>query len=113
MRAITSILALGFTLCSSFSQTKSPPPGFEPLFNGRDLTGWYGWGTKDPALLRAMSPDERSLYKKRSVEGGLPGAESTEHINAHWRVENGELVNDGKGLYLTTEKDYGDFELWV
>lgn len=22
-------------------------------------------------------------------------------------------MNDGKGLYLTTEKDYGDFELWV
>jgi hypothetical protein len=28
-------------------------------------------------------------------------------------VQNGELVNDGKGLYLTTDKDYGDFELWV
>lgn len=116
MRAITAtsiFLTLASTLCSSFSQTKSPPPGFEPLFNGRDLTGWYGWGTKDPALLRAIPPDERTLYRKRSVEGGLPGAESNEHINAHWRVENGELVNDGKGLYLTTEKDYGDFELWV
>ncbi|HAB15934.1 MAG TPA: DUF1080 domain-containing protein, partial [Verrucomicrobiales bacterium] len=29
----------------------------------------------------------------------------------HWRVENGELVNDGEGLYLTTDQDYGDFEL--
>ena len=28
-------------------------------------------------------------------------------------VEDGELVNDGKGLYLTTDKDYGDFELLV
>ena len=36
-----------------------------------------------------------------------------EHINAHWKVENGELVNDGKGLYLTTGKDYGDIELLV
>ena len=23
------------------------------------------------------------------------------------------MVNDGTGLYLTTDKDYGDFELWV
>ena len=32
-------------------------------------------------------------------------------IRQHWSVENGELVNDGKGLYLTTEKNFGDFEL--
>ena len=31
----------------------------------------------------------------------------------YWRAENGELVNDGKGLYLTSDKDYGDFELMV
>ena len=29
----------------------------------------------------------------------------------HWTVENGELVNDGKGPYLTTARDYRDFEL--
>ena len=32
-------------------------------------------------------------------------------MRAHWRVENGELINDGSGDYATTEKDYGDFEL--
>ena len=32
-------------------------------------------------------------------------------INAHWSVKDGELINDGKGLYLTTMKDYKDFEL--
>ena len=31
----------------------------------------------------------------------------------HWRVENGELVNDGKGAYLATDKDYGDIELLI
>jgi hypothetical protein len=113
MRLFTSILALALTASTALSQTASPPPGFKALFNGRDLAGWYGWGTKDPALFRAMSPEEQSLYKKRSIEGGLPGNESNDHLNAHWRVENGELVNDGKGLYLTTDKDYGDFELWV
>lgn len=61
-----------------------------------------------------MTPEEQAKYKKESVEGGLldkNGNPSSDHINAHWRVENGELVNDGHGLYLTSEKDYGDFEL--
>lgn len=113
MKVFASIIALAFASWTAFSQTVNPPPGFKPLFNGHDLSGWYGWGTKDPAILRAMSPDEQRVYKKKSIEGGLPGNEKNENINAHWRVENGELVNDGKGLYLTTDKDYGDFELWV
>jgi hypothetical protein len=113
MRLVTSLFvaALAVTTLTAFSQT--PPAGFTALFNDHDLAGWYGWGTKDPALLRAMSPAEQALYKRRSIEGGLPGKESTEHIDAHWRVENGEVVNDGKGLYLTTDKDYGDFEFWI
>ena len=32
-------------------------------------------------------------------------------VSKHWRVENGELVNDGHGLYLTTVKNFKDFEL--
>jgi len=93
-----------------------PPAGFTALFNGKDLSGWYGWSTKDPTELQKMSPEERAAYKKKSIEGGLPdrkGNPGTDHLNAHWKVENGELVNDGKGLYLTTDKDYGDFELLV
>ncbi len=91
-----------------------PPAGFTALFNGQDLTGWYGWSTKDPTELQKMSPEERADYKRKSVEGGLPeGKQGPEHIKAHWKVESGELVNDGKGLYLTTDQDYGDFELLV
>jgi hypothetical protein len=32
---------------------------------------------------------------------------------AHWRVENGELVNDGHGPYANTDKDLGDIEKTV
>ncbi len=93
-----------------------PPAGYKPLFNGKDLEGWYGWGTADPSALWAKSPDELAAYKTKSIEGGLVDAKgnaTNEHLKAHWRVEDGELVNDGKGLYLTTDKDYGDFELLV
>ena len=95
---------------------ENPPAGFTPLFNGKDLSGWYGWGTQDPTDLWKMSDAERAEYKKKSIEGGLTdkkGNPSTDHLKAHWRVENGELVNDGKGLYATSDKDYGDFELWL
>ena len=93
-----------------------PPAGFTPLFNGRDLSGWYGWGTRDPGDLARMTPEQRADYKRKSIAGGLlddKGADKGEHLTAHWRVENGELVNDGQGLYLTTDRDYGDFELLV
>lgn len=109
---IVPILVLG-TL-PAFAEQNVPPAGFTALFNGKDLNGWYGWSTKDPTELRKMSPDERADYKKKSVAGGLPeGKQGPENVNAHWKVQNGELVNDGKGLYLTTDKDYGDFELLV
>jgi len=98
----------------AFTEQNVPPAGFTALFNGKDLSGWYGWSTKDPTELQKMSPEERAEYKKKSIESGLPeGKQGPEHINAHWKVENGEIVNDGKGLYLTTDKDYGDFELLV
>ncbi|MSU66298.1 MAG: DUF1080 domain-containing protein [Opitutus sp.] len=92
----------------------APPTGFTALFNGHDLSGWYGWSTKDPSELWKMTPAQLADYKKKSVDGGLPvGKAGPEHINAHWSVAQGELINDGKGLYLTTDKDYGDFELLV
>lgn len=109
------VIIIGILSCVTFAQDQ-PPAGFTALFNGKDLKGWYGWSTQDPTDLWKMSPEEQVTYKKNSVEGGLTdkkGAPGTDHINAHWKVENGELVNDGKGLYLTTDKDYGDFELLV
>ncbi|MEO6785022.1 MAG: DUF1080 domain-containing protein [Chthoniobacteraceae bacterium] len=98
-----------------------PPAGFTALFDGKQISGWYGWGTRDPHDLLAMTPEQQAEYKKQSVEGGplvnkpnaKTGKTAEENTNAHWKVENGELVNDGKGLYLTTGKDYGDIELLV
>lgn len=105
---------LAFAAPGWATEPAAPPAGFVPLFNGTDLSGWYGWGTRDPNELWAMSPEQQATYKKQSIEGGLldkNGQPTNDHINAHWKVENGEIVNDGHGLYLTTDKDYGDFEL--
>ena len=77
------------------------PAGFVALFNGRDLTGWYGLPQIDPAKLAAMSADERA--QKRAADAV--------EFTKHWSVENGELVNDGNGPFATTDRDYGDIEL--
>ena len=102
----------------AFGADNEPPAGFTALFDGRQISGWYGWGTRDPHDFLALTPDQQAEYKKQSVEGGplinkTSAKAGGDHINAHWKVENGELVNDGNGLYLSTEKDYGDIELLV
>lgn len=108
-----SLLLLSLAL-SMTALANDPPRGFTPLFNGKDLSGWFGWGTKDPRELQAMTPEQLADYKKKSIEGGLPeGRQGADNINAHWKVENGEIVNDGRGLYLTTDGNYGDVELLV
>jgi hypothetical protein len=108
--AFPALFALA-NLCHA--ESPNPPDGFVPLFNGQDLSGWYGWSTKTPEDLWAMSADELADWKKRSIEGPLDGKNEGKELKAHWSVENGELVNDGFGLYATTDKDYGDFELWL
>lgn len=80
-----------------------PPEGFTALFNGKNLDGWWGMSTEDPRKLFAMSKQQLAAEIAKS----LP------NIRQHWRAENGVLINDGKGLFLTTKKNFGDFELLV
>jgi len=103
---IRTIAILGAVLAASPAGAaqeglKAPPPGFVSLLNGRDFEGWHGRGTEDPVKWSQMDPEER----RKKMEASLAD------IQKHWRYERGELVNDGQGLYLTTNKDYGDFEL--
>lgn len=102
---LVRILALGvgllaFTTVSPADQP-SGPPGFVALFNGKDLTGWHGMPTFSPYKLAAMTPEAR----EKQI------AEWTKSAKDNWTIENGELVNYGKGDYLTTDKNYGDIEL--
>lgn len=90
--------------CTSAADAQNKPPrGYKALFNGRNLDGWFGHGTEDPRKLWKMSPAQLRAHKEKTRED----------IKKHWRVENGELVNDGHGLYLTTNRDYGDFALML
>ena len=102
MRYILTLLSPIVVFFSNVSIAQNiPPEGFKALFNGKDLKGWFGHGTKDPRTLWKMSPEELKKHQEETLKD----------INAHWSVKDGELINDGKGLYLTTKKDYKDFEL--
>ena len=83
------------------AEMPAPPDGFSALFNGKDLSGWCGRSHTHPQKFRQLSEAERD---KRQ-------AAANEDLEQHWRVENGELVNDGKGVFCTTVDDYRDFEL--
>ncbi len=76
---------------------------FVTLFNGKDLSGWHGLETMDPRNFEAMSPEKKAA----ALEKGAAD------MKKHWRVEDGVIVNDGHGAYLTSDKDYGDIELKV
>ena len=98
---MTRLPLLLLTALSAPLSAADVPDGFEPLFDGRTLDGWWGVGTEDPRKWKALPPD--ALAKKK--------ADSLVDIAKHWSVEGDELVNDGHGLYLTTEREFGDFEL--
>jgi hypothetical protein len=88
------------TALVSFS-APTPPAGFIALYNGKDLSGWRGGDTFDHRKWLALPEAERAAKD----------AEWTASMREHWRAEGDELVNDGKGRYATTTRDYGDFEL--
>jgi hypothetical protein len=77
----------------------TPPEGFQPLFNGKDLSGWQGEVQIDKRL--KMSPEELATAQKAANDKTLE----------HWKVEDGVLFNDGQGGNLATVKDYRDIEL--
>ena len=67
------------------------------------MAGWWGLKTEDPRKWMALP--ENKMREKR--------ARSLEDIKKHWRAVDGILVNDGHGMYLSTDKNYGDFEFMV
>lgn len=99
---IAAALALVATVVDPAPQVQAPA-GFTALYNGRDLSGWRGGDTYDHRKWLALPEAERAALE----------AEWTADMRAHWRAEGAELVNDGKGKYATTVRDYGDFELLV
>jgi len=103
-RAVALVAVSVFSFASTQSpQAGTPPEGFTALFNEKNLSGWWGLKTEDPVKWKAFSADKLAEKKAASLKD----------IAQHWSVDGEELVNDGHGLYLSTQKNYGDFEFLV
>lgn len=77
--------------------------GFVSLFNGKDLTGWKGL-VENPIVRAKMKPAQLAKAQEKSDE----------NMRRDWKVEDGLLVFEGSGYdNLCTEKQYGDFEMYV
>ncbi len=97
------LLSLLTPVVTQAQEDNQPPDGYRALFNGKDLKGWHGMPHFDIRKLASMTDEERQAMR----------AKDTADAAAHWTVENGELVNDGAGAYLTTDEEFGDIEFWV
>lgn len=77
--------------------------GFVSIFNGKDLVGWKGL-VENPIVRAKMKPDQLAKAQVKADE----------NMRRDWKVENGVLVFDGTGYdNLCSEKQYGDFEMYV
>jgi hypothetical protein len=100
--ALAVALAPVANLAAADAKLNVPPEGYTALFNGKDLSGWRGLNMS-PYKLAEMSDEDRDAMWKKNWDD----------VSQHWSVDNGELVNDGHGVYLTTAEDYKNYDLWI
>lgn len=98
--SLSALATLLLIPLAAHAEDPSPPAGFKAIFNGKDLTGWYGL---NPHGVEKLTGEKREANLKKQRE----------EFPEFWHVENGELVNEGKGPYATTEKEFGDIELYI
>lgn len=106
-RPLSALLVLSAVAAAPADDPK-PPAGFTAVFDGKTLAGWHGWaihekGGNGPLDLAKLSPEDR----QKKFDGWTADAKK------HWTAENGDLVNDGHGAYLATDKEFGDVEFLI
>jgi hypothetical protein len=74
-----------------------PPEGFETLLVPGSFEGWHGRPHLDPRAWPDIDEAQRSAWQ--------------DDLRRHWEFDGDEIVNDGHGVYLTTDTDFEDFEL--
>jgi Domain of Unknown Function (DUF1080) len=92
--------------------TVTPGPEFQPLFDGRTLTGWYAV----PRTYGSLWPGGPTI---REIGLDLPAdyEANAEAYLAKWAVVDGAIegfqdpAKPGYGGYLVSERAFGDFDL--
>ncbi|GAB5403128.1 MAG: DUF1080 domain-containing protein [Aureliella sp.] len=99
VRGIATLIACGLLTTAAQTSCAEAPKGFTAIFNGKNLDGWHGRKTDNP--------------RKWSEATEKQMAEWDADMKAHWSAKDGAIVNDGHGVFLTTDKEYGDIELLI
>ena len=103
-RLISAVSILCVSLLSaSHLRGEDPPEGFAPIFDGETMDGWHARPHFSPIELAKMSDEDRTA----KMDAWMQDAKK------HWRIENGELINDGRGAYLVTNQEFTDYELML
>jgi hypothetical protein len=105
LSAVTLLTLLQIALAQTSTRAQeenNPPKNFKALFNGHDMEGWVG-ALEDPKKVAAMPTEERAKRDAKMKQG----------VEDHWKVKDGVLISDGKDPFLSTNRDYSDFEMWV
>ena len=102
LAALLGVTAWSVSADETKTKLNEPPKGFTALFNGKNLDGWQ----------IAVDMNERKKHSKKEDYEKLVKERNEKHLK-HWKIEDGVIAYDGKGMSLQTAKDYGDFELYV
>ncbi len=102
MRILACLLTFSCLASAAHAEQKAPE-GYRALFNGTDLTGWHGMPHFNPDQLQAMSKEDKAA----KID------EWNQSVSEHWKVEDGAVINDGHGAYLTTDDSFRDYELLI
>ncbi len=78
--------------------------GFVSMFNGKNLDGWQG-------MLLDGNPIK--IAKLREKERAKAQEEANKKMMENWSVKDGQIIFNGHGANLVSEKIYKDFEMIV
>ena len=102
-------LAVAALLCLAAIAGAADEPGFTPIFNGKDLTGWEGdkdiWSVKDGAITGVTTDDKKLPYNKFLIwRGGSPK-------NFELKAKVKLVGNSNSGIQYRSKQlnDAGDF----
>src|SRR5258708_29858224 len=94
MKSTLALLLATLLLTPLQAADPAPPDGFRAIFNGQDLTGWYGL---NPHAVAKLEGEKREANLKQQRE----------EFPQHWRVGEGGLVNARPRPHATTEEEFG------
>jgi len=97
MRCLCLFVCLLFPSVELYAQDNSTSSSMVPIFDGTSMSGWHGRPHMSPEEYEASTDAQRQQWM--------------DEVAQHWTIQDGELVNDGEGPYLTTNRSYGDIEL--